>query len=99
MANTVLRRLHIQPRPGIARAAVALPFVLLTAYLVARGWLYPLWPENIGLLGHLFVPDPSLDGAWGGPTLAGAWAVHALLAVGMQAVCLVIVQALYRPAK
>ena len=90
MANTVLRRLHIQPRPGIARAAVALPFVLLAVYLVARGWLYPLWPENIGLLGHLFVPDP---------TLAGAWAVHALLAVGMQAVCLVIVQTLYRPAK
>jgi hypothetical protein len=99
MTNALLTRLRIEPRPGTARALVALPFALLAAYLVARGWLYPLWPDTIGLLGHLFVTDPSLDGAWGGPTLAGAWAVHATIAVGLQAICLVVLQTIYRPAK
>jgi hypothetical protein len=66
---------------------------------IAWVWLYPLWPDTIGLLGHLFATDPSLDGAWGGPTLAGAWAVHATIAVGLQAICLVVLRTIYRPAK
>ena len=99
MTSTLLTRLRIQPRPGLARALAALPFALLAVYLVARGWLYPLWPDTIGLIGHPFVTDPLLDEAWGGPTLAGAWAVHALIALGLQAIGLVILQSLYRSAK
>lgn len=100
MTNALLSRLHIRPRPGLARAAAAAPFALLAVYLVARGWCYPLWPDTIGALGHPFTDDPArLGGAWGGPTLAGAWAVHAAIALGVQAICLVAVQALYRPTK
>jgi len=76
-----------------------LSLVLLAAYLVARGWLYPFWPDTIGALGHPWTADPGLAGAWGGPTLVGAWAVHAALAVAGQVVCLSVLAALRRPAK
>lgn len=92
-----LTRWGIHPRPGVARALVAAVPALLALYLVARGWLYPLWPDTVGAIGHPFTADPGLGGAWGGPTLAGAWAVHALIALGLQAVCLTVVRALYRP--
>lgn len=95
----MLHSLRIHPRPGRLRALASAPFVLLAAYLVARGWCYPLWPDTIGALGHPFTADARLGEAWGGPTLAGAWAVHALLALGIQAGCLVVVRALHRPAK
>ncbi|MFD1145760.1 hypothetical protein [Saccharothrix hoggarensis] len=95
--NALATRLGVQPRPGIARALVATAPALLAVYLVARGWFYPLWPDTIGAIGHPFTADPALGGAWGGPTLAGAWLVHALIALGVQAVCLVVLRALYRP--
>lgn len=91
-------RLKLHPRPGAGRALAAAVPVVLALYLVARGWLYPFWPDTIGAIGHPFTADPGLDGAWGGPTLAGAWLVHALIALGLQAVCYAIVRALYRPA-
>jgi hypothetical protein len=99
MTNSLLTRLHLRPRPGPARALVAAPFALLAVYLVARGWLYPLWPDTIGALGHPFTGDARLGGAWGGPSLAGAWAVHATIAIAIQAVCLAVLQASYPPAK
>jgi hypothetical protein len=90
-------RFGIHPRPGVLRALVAALLALLALYLAARGWLYPFWPDTIGAIGHPFTADPGLGGAWGGPTLVGAWAVHALIAIGVQAVGYLIVRALYRP--
>jgi hypothetical protein len=95
--RTLAARLKIQPRPGVLRALAAVVPVVLAGYLVARGWLYPFWPDTIGAIGHPFTADPGLSGAWGGPTLVGAWLVHAMLALGMQVVCLALVRALYRP--
>ncbi|MEV8438827.1 hypothetical protein AB0425_15745 [Actinosynnema sp. NPDC051121] len=92
-----MTRFGLHPRPGVFRALLAVPPALLALYAVARGWLYPLWPDTIGAIGHPFTADPGLGGAWGGPTLAGAWLVHALIGLGMQAVCLLVVRALYRP--
>lgn len=92
-----VKTLGIHPRPGILRALVAAIPVLLALYLVARGWFYPLWPDTVGAIGHPFTADPGLGGAWGGPTLAGAWLVHALIALAVQAGCLVVVRVLYRP--
>lgn len=59
------------------RGLLALPFDLAATLVVLYGWsivpmnlAYPLRP----LIGF----DGSLENAWGGPTLLGAWAVHAL---------------------
>ncbi|WP_106402344.1 hypothetical protein [Actinocorallia populi] len=59
------------------RGLPGLPFDLAAALVVLYGWsvvpmnlAYPLRP----LIGF----DGSLENAWGGPTLLGAWAVHAL---------------------
>ncbi len=98
MTNTLLLRLRIRPRPGFARALVAAPLALLAGYLVARGWLYPLWPDNVAGLAHPFTADHALDGSWGGPTLVGAWFVHAMASLGMQVLCLAGIRAVYRPA-
>jgi Putative sensor len=58
----------------LAHALVRLPVDLLSLALTAYLWLlvpanlaYPLRPGTMG----------SYQDAWGGPTLAGAWAVHA----------------------
>lgn len=99
MTNILLTRLRIRPQPSPLRTAAAAPFVMLAAYLIVRGWLYPLWPDAIGALDHPFTADPGLDGAWGGPTLAGTWFVHAMLAIGMQVCCLAVIRALHHPAK
>ncbi|SCK06010.1 hypothetical protein H181DRAFT_00134 [Streptomyces sp. WMMB 714] len=76
-------------------AAVALPsaacfgLVALSAVVVFSGYLYGFRPDaSYGAFGHPFTPDHAFDRAWGGPTLAGAWAVHALAAFGIQLVCL-----------
>ncbi|MGI8329917.1 hypothetical protein ACRYCC_08115 [Actinomadura scrupuli] len=62
---------------SVAHAVIALPLNVLTLVITGYGWAivvlnlaYPIRP----LLGM----GGSLSGAWGGPTLAGAWAVHAL---------------------
>lgn len=87
-------RLGIVPRRGVWPALVALPLAVLVLYLVAAGWLYPLRPDSIGALGHPFTADPLFDGAWGGPTLVGAWVVHAMVALGLQVVCLAVIRGL-----
>ncbi|GGP81619.1 hypothetical protein [Saccharothrix coeruleofusca] len=95
--TALLVRLGVHPRPGFVRALAASPLVLLVVYLAARGWFYPLWPDTVGAIGHPFTADPIvLGGAWGGPTLVGAWAVHAAIALGVQAVCLALLRLLYR---
>jgi hypothetical protein len=98
-ANPLLTWLRIEPRPSPLRTLAAAPFVVLAIYLVFRGWLYPFWPDTIGALGHPFTADPGLDGAWGGPTLVGAWFVHAGIAAGLQVVCLLTIRAFHAPAK
>jgi hypothetical protein len=67
----------------LAFAAVAMQ--LFTAF---SGYLYPLRPDTIAAITHPFTPDPEvLPEAWGGPTLAGAWAVHSCVAFAIQATC------------
>lgn len=63
---------------------------LLTVYLIWAGWLYPLRPGAIEHLAHPFADSVGTD-SWGGPTLAGAWLVHAAIAVAMQAAALGVI--------
>lgn len=86
-------RLGIARRPPFA-AIVAFPLAALAVFLVWSGWLYPLRPDTIGALGQPFTADPRLSGAWGGPTLAGAWFVHAMAALGMQFVYMAVIRRL-----
>lgn len=69
------------PRTGafaLAHAVLSLPLNLIAAMVTVYGWsLVPLnfgWPLR-PVLG-MGTADPSQD--WGGPTFAGAWAVHAV---------------------
>ncbi|WP_309115595.1 hypothetical protein [Saccharothrix sp.] len=48
-----------------------------------------------GALALPFTADPALGGAWGGPTLVGAWAVHAGLEMVMRAVCVLGLRLIY----
>lgn len=60
------------------RGLIALPLHLVALGLAIYGWMlvalnlaYPVrWPLGWG---------GSLNTSWGGPTMAGAWAFHALL--------------------
>ena len=55
------------------RRILALPLVVLVVFLAARVLTYPLfWDE---------ATDPNTS--WGGPTLIGAWVVHALVGMGI----------------
>ena len=93
-------------RPGAVRvvahsmlvlvpATVAFAAVLMQLFVAYSGYLYPLRPDTIAALGHPFTPDLRvLPGAWGGPTLAGAWLVHACVALGIQVVCAVVLRGL-----
>ena len=75
----------------IIPAALALPAVAMQLFSVWSGYLYPLRPDTIAALGHPFTPDRQvLPEAWGGPTLMGAWAVHACVAFGIQAICVAL---------
>lgn len=96
---------HRGARPGAGRVVVhgvatllpslvAFGAVGLTVFLTWSGWLYPVRPDTIGALGHPFTADPILDNAWGGPTLIGAWLVHAMVALGLQVICLAVIRAL-----
>lgn len=89
------------PAPGAARvlghsllalvpALLSCAAAVLALFVCWSGYLYGLRPDTVGTLGHPFTSDPLLADAWGGPTLAGAWAVHALVASTIQLVCLVV---------
>ncbi|MEO3786983.1 hypothetical protein ABGB12_26975 [Actinocorallia sp. B10E7] len=59
------------------RGLAGLPFDLAASPAVLYGW--SVVPMNLGYpLRPLLGFDGSLENAWGGPTLLGAWAVHAL---------------------
>lgn len=91
-------RLHIERRrrvpaplvPAIGAFAAAVLFLLVTW----SGWLYPLRPDALGAVGHPLTADPLFDNAWGGPTLVGAWFVHAMVALGIQVVCIAVLRVL-----
>ena len=66
----------------VAAVALSLVSTAVAAYSlagIALNLAYPArygsFPEN---LTRLTTSDPELSTAWGGPTLAGAWAVHAI---------------------
>ena len=85
-------RLGVEPRRW---SVAAFPLAVLVVFLVWSGWLYPLRPDTLGALGHPFTADPLLHGAWGGPTLVGAWFVHVMVALGMQVVCMAMIRRLH----
>jgi hypothetical protein len=93
------------PPPGPGRVGLAtaltLPLTLvsfavalLILYLAYFGELYPLRPDTIAYLGDMFRPFPGGEDSWGGPTLVGAWIVHAMVAVGLQAAGLALLRGL-----
>lgn len=97
-ASLARRLLDVEPKrsgrfPTILHALLSVPLNVLSLLLVGYGWsivvlnlLYPgRWLIGIG---------GTLDDAWGGPTLAGAWAVHALGGLVMLALMPVILRAL-----
>lgn len=66
-------------------ATLAFLIVAVQFFTAWSGYLYPLRPDTIAALGHPLTPDRQvLPEAWGGPTLMGAWAVHACVAFGLQ---------------
>jgi len=71
------------------------PFAVLVVFLTWSGLLYPLRPDAVGAIGHPFTADPLFDGSWGGPTLVGAWFVHAMCALGMQVICMASIRRLH----
>ncbi|MCK1798761.1 hypothetical protein MTQ01_22580 [Streptomyces sp. XM4193] len=81
---------------ALVPALVALFSVGLAVFVGISGYLYPIRPDVIEAIGHPFTADSVLDNAWGGPTLAGAWLVHALVALAIQVVALVLVHAMTR---
>src|SRR5215216_4588127 len=64
---------------ALAHSLLSLP-VNVASFLLA-GYLWLLLPLNLAYPLRLDTTTESLRGAWGGPTLAGAWAVHAFGAV------------------
>ena len=93
------------PPPGPSRVGLATALTLpptLVSFLVALlilylgyfGELYPLRPDTIAYLDHMFRPFPGGASSWGGPTLIGAWMVHAMVAVGLQLVGLALLRGL-----
>jgi hypothetical protein len=85
-------RLGLEPRRW---SVVAFPFAVLVVFLVWSSWLYPLRPDTIGSVGHPLTADPLLRDAWGGPTLVGAWFVHAMAALGIQVICMAAIRLLH----
>ncbi|MFE7115621.1 hypothetical protein ACFU99_09390 [Streptomyces sp. NPDC057654] len=75
-------------------ALVAFLLVAFCAYTVYFGFLYPLRPDAIAAIGHLFTADPMFNAAWGGPTLVGAWAAHAAVGAAVWAGSLLLLHAL-----
>ncbi|MEU2037193.1 hypothetical protein [Nocardia niwae] len=65
---------------GVGLLAWFLGFLAILAAF--RGICFPL------------VASDNLDGSWGGPTLAGAWAVHAVLGVGLLPMWLLVLAGL-----
>lgn len=63
---------------------------VVCVFVAFSGYLYPVRPDVIEFSSAFFTPHSGLKNAWGGPTLAGAWLAHALVAVGFQVVGLAL---------
>ncbi|WP_459959488.1 sensor domain-containing protein [Nocardia sp. IFM 10818] len=76
-------RLPLELRgPGVVRAVA---HSLLSAAVGVVAW-FVVFLAGIAAVRGIFYPLVAASGyenAWGGPTLAGAWAVHAALGVGL----------------
>lgn len=84
-------------RPSLATlplSLLALVVTLIGLTTVYTGELYPLRPDAIGHLGAMFTSYPGGEDAWGGPSLIGAWFVHALVGAGLQAIALAVIRGL-----
>jgi hypothetical protein len=71
---------HLATAPGTGRLVRHL-LISLPADAVAcavAGYLWLLLPMNLLYPVRLAVYDESARDSWGGPTVAGAWAVHAV---------------------
>ncbi len=76
-------------------SVAAFPLAALVLFLTWSSWLYPLRPDARTAIGHPFTTDPIFDHAWGGPTLVGAWFIHAMAALGLQVVCMAVIRRLH----
>ncbi|MCX5532710.1 hypothetical protein OG785_19375 [Streptomyces sp. NBC_00006] len=72
---------HTGPR-ALAHAVISLPLNLIAAVLTGYGW--STVPLNFGwpLRPLISLGDADPTHAWGGPTLAGVWGLHALGGLG-----------------
>lgn len=98
LAYALLPSRGLAARFGFSRhpaVFLAFPFAVLVVFVTWSGLLYPLRPDAIAGLAHPFAEDAMFAGAWGGPTLAGAWFVHAMCALGMQVVCMASIRRLH----
>jgi hypothetical protein len=77
-------RVVLHTLAGFLPALISLLAALMMAYLVGAAFLYPLRPDTISTIGHPLTPDPTLDGSWGGTTLAGAWLAHAAIGLALE---------------
>ncbi|MGH3736229.1 MAG: sensor domain-containing protein [Micromonosporaceae bacterium] len=59
---------------AVGHGLLSLPLNLVVAAVTLYAW--SLVPTNLGFPLRIEAGE-SLEGSWGGPTLAGAWAVHA----------------------
>jgi hypothetical protein len=76
---------------------ITVVLIVLLSFTAASGFLYPfLRPDLYPALGRPFTPDPLLAGAWGGTTLAGAWAAHAGIAAAIVVPGLMLLRGLRR---
>jgi hypothetical protein len=73
---------------------VSFVLAVVTVVTVWSGELYPLRPDVIGHLDHMFSAFPGGENAWGGPTVAGAWFVHATSGFGIQVLALSVIRGL-----
>lgn len=90
------RRRRVVPRAlaALVPALAAFLAVALGIFVGFSGYLYPIRPGVVEAIGHPFTADSALENAWGGPTLMGAWLVHALVALAIQIMVLVLVRGL-----
>ncbi|OPC80100.1 hypothetical protein B4N89_03265 [Embleya scabrispora] len=73
-------------RHAVLDTALGVPMPALAAYAYGntiRNLTYPIW-----------YGDSDYHDAWGGPSLAGVWAVHAVGGLAFFAVCLCLIQGL-----
>lgn len=75
--------------PAVGYALLSVPFGLVGLWLAAA-----IGPNTVRNLLYGLVTDGSYAHSWGGPTLAGAWAVHALGALALVPVGLWLVRGL-----